>query len=124
MISSQMNEFSEDQIWDAIMESAKSKVDYDAFAGLFTFNPDNFLSSIIYGFATGKGPGSIADKISTQVYMTRNFVDKAALTAFIDQAGPLLHQEIALTIRALNMLNDGEEPETVYQTVSEALHQQ
>ena len=79
-----MTEFDEDQIWDTIMESAKSIIDYKAFAALFPFNPDNFLSSIIYGFSVARSTEVIADKISAQVFMTGNTVDKVALSQFIE----------------------------------------
>ena len=116
-----MEEFSEDQIWDTITAHAKGKIDYEAFAAFFHFEPDNFLSSIIYGFAVNRSVEVIADKIAAQVTMTGNAVDKAALSRFIEQSEPALQQEIGLTIRVLGMLNDGEEPRDVYGIVLEVL---
>jgi hypothetical protein len=117
-----MNDFSEDQIWDTIMESAKDKIQYEAFAALFPFNPDNFLSSIIYGFAVSRSGDLIAEKIAAQVFMTGNTVNKEALGLFINQSQLALQLEIALTAKALHLLDDGEEPELVYNTVLEALN--
>ena len=113
----EMDEFSEDQIWDTITEQAKGKIDYRRFQALFPFNPDNFLSSIIYGFAVNRGKEVIADKISAQVVMTGNSVDRQALTQFIEDSRSLLGNEIMLTIKALQMLDDGTEPESVFTTL-------
>ena len=116
-----MTDFDEDQIWDTIMESAKTKIDYPAFSALFPFNPDNFLSSIIYGFAVGRPATVIADKIAAQVFMTGNEVDKETLLSFVEGGEMALAQQIALTVQALQMLNAGEEPELIYETVVKAL---
>src|SRR5947199_10586759 len=111
-----MDDFDEDLIWDTIMESAKGKIDYKSFAALFPFSPDNFLSSIIYGFAANSSREVIVDKISAQVFMTGNLVDKASLLLFIEDNHPALKDEIAVTVRALKMLNDGIDPELVYKS--------
>jgi len=114
-------EFNEDQIWDAIKDNAKGKIDYAVFASLFPFDPDNFLSSIIYGFAVSRSNEVIEDKIAAQVFMTGNAVDRQALRRFIEESHSLLKEEIAATVMALKMLDDGAEPETVFDTVIEAL---
>ena len=112
-----MDEFSEDQIWDTITGQAKGIIDYKRFERLFPFNPDNFLSSIIYGFAVNRSKEVIVEKISAQVFMTGNSVDRPALSLFIEESLPLLENEIALTIKALQMLDDGMEPEFVFATL-------
>ena len=117
----EMANFNEDEIWDAIMESAKGKVDYERFTALFPFNPDNFLSSIIYGFSVGRSAEVITEKISAQVFMTGNTVDKGALSQFIEEHQSKLTEETTLTTKAFQMLDDGTEPELVYETISEAL---
>jgi len=116
-----VEDFSEDQIWDAIKDNAKCKIDYAGFAALFPFDPDNFLSSIIYGFAVGRSNEIIADKISAQVFMTGNSIDSQALDLFIEGSQSLLKKEIEVTVKALQMLDDGAEPEEVYETVSRSL---
>ena len=116
-----MADFEEDQIWDTIMESAKSRIDYAAFASFFPFNPDNFLSSVIYGYATGRSADVITIKIADQVSMTGNRVDTDALLAFVEDSQSKLAQQVQLTIKALQMMNAGEEPELVYETVVKEL---
>jgi hypothetical protein len=118
-----MDDFDEDLIWDTIRDNAKSRIDYERFAALFPINPDNFLSSILYGFAVGSSKEVIADKISTQVLMTCNTVNKQALLRFIEDNQSSLSHQIALTARALLLLEDGEEPEQVYQYVLDSLLQ-
>src|SRR4051812_41117376 len=116
-----MANFDEDLIWDTIMESAKPMIDYPAFAALFPFNPDNFLSSIIYGFAVNRTAQTITDKIAAQVFMTGNEVNKDALHHFVAESQQALSNQIALTMKALQMLNAGEEPELIYYTIVKAL---
>ena len=116
-----MSEFDEDKIWDTIMESAKSIIDYKAFAALFPFNPDNFLSSIIYGFSVNRTAQVIADKIAAQVFMTNNEVDKDILRRFVEESETSLIHQIALTAQAMQMLNAGEEPEDIYEAIVKAL---
>ena len=116
-----MSEFDEDQIWDTIMESAKGMIDYNAFAALFPFNPDNFLSSIIYGFAVNRSAQVIADKITAQVFMTGNEVDKDFLLRFVEESETSLSHQINLTAQAMQLLNAGEEPEVIYEGIVKAL---
>ena len=116
-----MESFNEDLIWDTIKDRAKDRIDYAGFAALFPFDPDNFLSSIIYGYAVGRPPQVITDKISSQVLMTGNTVDGEALGRFVAGSGTLLASEIALTVRALQMLNSGEDPEDVYELIAASL---
>jgi hypothetical protein len=115
-------DISEDEIWDTITASAKGKIDYAGFAALFPFNPDNFLSSIVYGFAIDRSTEVIAGKISAQVFMTGNTVDENALSHFIEGSHSKLKKEVTLTKMALQMLNDGDEPLEVYQFVLNSLN--
>ncbi len=117
-----MEAFSEDLIWDSIKDHAKGRIDYPAFASFFTMDPDNFLSSTIYGFAVGQDAEAITNKIVAQVYMTGNFLNRPALRAFIEDNQSALQAEIALTRRVLHLLNDGEEPEEIYSMVLASLN--
>lgn len=116
-----MPEFDEDLIWDTIMDSGKHRIDYPAFAAFFPFKADNFLSSVIYGFAMNRGIEAIAANIAAQVSQTGNAVDTAALQEFIARSRDALHVETRLTADALRRLARGEDPERIYQDVLEAL---
>lgn len=116
-----MSDFDEDMIWDTIMESAKRVIDYNTFAAFFPFNPDNFLSSIIYGFAVGRSADVISGKISAQAFMTGNTVNESALLGFIKDSHSALSHQVALTTKALQMMNAGAEPVLVYETIKNAL---
>lgn len=116
-----MPEFDEDLIWDSIMESAKTKIAYAAFEALFPFTPDNFLSSIIYGFAMKRSPEAITANIVTQTKMTGNIVDDTVLADFVASSRPAIAQEIELTAQALNELARGTDPEAVYRKISAEL---
>ena len=116
-----MDDFDEDLIWDTIMESGKSKIDYAAFGALFPIKPDNFLSSMIYGFAVGLPPEVITDKIVSQITATGNTVDEDALFGFVLDSQPALALQIALNVKVIQMLNAGEEPELVYEMVVNSL---
>ena len=118
-----MDEISEDQIFDTIMESAKEKIDYPSFAAMFPFNPDNFVHSTIYGLALGTRPPAIARKIAVQVSMTCNFVDEPALIQFIEENESALGREITSMQMALKMLNSGDELQDVYEAVMKSLKQ-
>jgi hypothetical protein len=118
-----MDEISDDLIFDTIMESAKERIDYPAFAAMFPFNADNFVSSMIYGLALGSRPPAIARKIAVQVSMTCNFVDEPAVVEFIEGNETALAREVSTMQMALRMLNDGDELQTVYEAVLEALKQ-
>ena len=113
-----MEQITEDLIFDTIMESARGKVDYAAFEALFPFNPDNFLSSIIYGFALGTPIEVIVGRIATQVNMTGNTVDQQSLMIFIEDNTPLIAEEVKAKQVVLRMLDDGDELEDIYKVVA------
>lgn len=116
-----MEEFDEDLIWDTIMESGQSRIDYDAFSAFFPFRPDNFLSSVIYGFAMDRSPDAIAGNIAAQVSQTGNAVSLQELTAFIEESRAALNLESELTSYALAALARGADPEGVFQYVKAGL---
>src|SRR5688572_21951454 len=116
-----MPDFDEDLIWDTITEKAKSRVDYARFSAFFPFSPDNFLSSAIYGFAVGRSPQLIADKIAAQVQMTGNTVDVDELRDFIADSEAPLSKLADLTRVCLKALEEGEDEEVVYNMVLSAL---
>ena len=117
-----MPEFDEDLIWDTIMESAKTKVDFPAFEALFPFPANNFLSSVIYGFAMQKEADAIVANIVTQTAMTGNFVHRNQLLEMVQSMQPAIDAEVTLTTAALRDLARGEDPEDVYRTIQRVLN--
>jgi hypothetical protein len=116
-----MTEFDEDLIWDTIMEHGRTRIDHVAFAAFFPFNADNFLSSIIYGFAMERPVATIAGNIAAQVSQTGNVVDLPALTAFVEGSREALRTETDLTRMALRELARGEDSELIFKSVQQGL---
>lgn len=117
-----MEDFDEDLIWDSLMESAKTKIDYDAFAALFPFPANNFLSSVIYGYAMRKDADAITANIVSQTVMTGNFVHRNQLHSMVDRMRQEIGLEIQLTSDALGKLARGDDPEEIYRDIAAVLN--
>lgn len=117
---------STDFIWNAIVNSAKRKFDYNSFAEDFNeINEnlaENVLFKIILGFASEQTSEIISLELFNEIMMMGLFVKKEDIRIFVAGKDKILNLEIYATQLAGSLLQDGKDPVAVLDSVNQLLN--
>lgn len=113
------------QIWDSIINSAKTKFDYNHVVSLFN-NPDDelidqFLFHIIAGFASGEEHTSISTNLFNELQQIGFVCSEQQIDEFIYDKHLRFSAEIYATYLAFSLLEDGEDLQTISSTIDSLL---
>ncbi len=111
----------ENEIWNAITDSAKKKFDYSSFKETFPFDPDMVIFTIIISLGTNKSEEIITLDLFNQMLMTGFIWDKGEISNFIKDKKTLFKHEIYAAQLANDMLSKGNKPVVVLAAVSQIL---
>ena len=111
----------EDIIWDAITNSAKTKFDYASFEANFPFSPDMLLFSIIVGLATGRNKEEMSFELYNQVLAVGFSIDQTEILDFINRHESTFGMEVLAARIAGDMLSQGTDPMAVYISISQLI---
>ena len=114
-----------DLIFEKITNSAKVKFDYETFEAKFgdipATVPDMVLLEIICGFASDDSIEVVTAKALNQILMIGLFIESAKLQKVIEDIKPEIKIEIGIANMAINMLDDGADPNAVLEFVNKML---
>lgn len=110
-----------DNIWNIITDSAKSRFDYVTLEDELSCNLDNFLFAIIMGLALGEAKNTIALKLMNHMMMAGYMIDKDDILKTIEDNEKAFGLEVLATRMANDRLERGDDPLSVYVTVSQFL---
>lgn len=115
----------EDLIYNRITDSAKLKFDYAEFAmgfeGMPNHVPENFLFGVIAGFASDDSKETVVAKLFNEVLMMGFMVDRKELIDFVEGKEKLFSLEIYVLQLASTMLQNGDDPLGVLNSVNQLL---
>lgn len=116
----------EELIWDIITDKAKTRFDFAAFSKEFSaINEslaDNILFQVIAGFASGQTKESIAIKLYHNMLMIGFEWKEKDIEEFLSDKKERLKHEIYITQLAGDLLNSGNDPSAVLQSVNQFLY--
>ena len=115
-----------DLIWNAITNSAKRKFDYSDFEKQFIeINEnmaDNILFQVIIGFASKKSSEVISSGLFNQMLMTGFIWKLEDIKDFVAGKDKLFSIEIYASQLANSLLDDGNEPAAVLNSITQLLN--
>ena len=109
------------KIWDSIISSAKTKIDYSAFENLFSKKAEDMLLKIIVDFASDKSEIFICADIRSEFFTRGYDLNLDELKKIISNKDKKLRLEIFLTQLASSMLKNGSNPISVYNNIQQLL---
>ena len=117
---------SQDIVWDAITNSAKSKFDYSSFENQFKEVgeniADNILFKIIIGYASKKTSEILSEELIGDMMMLGYLWEINELKDFLRNKENLFKTEIFACQMAANLLEDGSDPIVVLNTINQFLN--
>jgi len=111
----------ESLIWDSIISSAQTKIDYAAFESFFSEMAEDILLKIIIGFASGKSNSIISAEIFSNILLMGYHVNYDELKIIMEDKDKELGLEIYLAQLASSMLENGSNPISVYNSIQQLL---
>lgn len=111
----------EEKIWNTITDSAKRKFDYSSFKKDFPFDPDNVIFKVIVGLVNKKEKEELIAELHIEMLMTGFIWKKNDIEKFIDGKESLFKTEIFATQLAFDMLQKGNAPLIVLNSISQIL---
>lgn len=116
----------EDLIFNRITESAKKRFDYknfeSDFEGLPTYIPKNLIFGVIAGYANSDTKETIAAKLLNEILMMGFMLNKEEFIDFVDDKKKLFELEIYVLQLSASMLDNGDDPNDVLQSVNQLLN--
>jgi hypothetical protein len=104
----------ERRIQDAILTSAKQKIDYKTMLDKFSpVNPDRYLEMVIEYYAKGEKKDLLALKLSREISLENYECTLDNAEIFINNTVPLLEKEIYAKKNATEMLDKKIDPDAV-----------
>lgn len=111
----------EELIWDTITDSAKKRFDYDAFENKFGDHADYILFMTIVGYSIDESKEVITGNILSQVLMSGYKTNRDEIYDFIRDKEEKLKFEIFAANLAGRMLENGDDPIDVLQSINKIL---
>ena len=107
-----MDEQATDLIWDAIVDSAKTRFDYKSYANTFDMFEnenvaENILFSIIVGYAEGLSDNEIKAKINRELLPFALSFEENDLDELLLDKRKIFAKEIHATTTAVSLLQQG-----------------
>ncbi|MGB3949343.1 MAG: hypothetical protein WBM13_15260 [Bacteroidia bacterium] len=112
----------EEKIWDSITNSAKGKFDYVSFKENFSFDPDIIIFKIIMGFSVKTKKEILILQLHNELLLTGIVWDKKEIAKFVEDKENLFKIEIFASQVASNLLNEGNDPISVFNSISQLLN--
>jgi hypothetical protein len=105
----------EDIVWDAITDSAKTRFDYQAFERVFSDTgsshlPENVLFLTIVGHAAEHSPDEIVADINRELALLGIGVSESDLRDFVTERRGDLKREVLATMTARALFEQGAKP--------------
>lgn len=121
-----MNTPIEDQIWDRIITSAKSKFDYESFQAKFkNFNeaiPERIVFHLIVSYASGEEEEYISENLKNELTSIGYQYEDQNVYNFVKKNHEAFSAEIYAAYLAFSLLEEGEEQHKILETVSTLLY--
>jgi hypothetical protein len=113
------------QIWDTIVNSAKTKFDYKHIRAMFKKEDeeitDKFLFHIIAGFACGENHQTISTNLFNELQSIHFECNEEQIDRFIADKHVKFSPEIYATYLAFSMLEDGEDVDNITEIINNLL---
>jgi hypothetical protein len=113
------------EIWDSIVNSAKTKFDYKHIISLFKQTDseiiDKFLFHILVAFACGEDHPTISTNLFNELQQIGFDCTEHQIDEFIADKHEVFSIEIYATYIAFSLLEDGEEPVAITTTIQDLL---
>ena len=111
----------EDNIWNAITESAKKRFDYNTLEEELPYGANTFLFQIIMGLAFEESKDIAALKLMNNFLVSGIGIEKKEILQFMTDNKSALGSEILASRIAGDMFNNGEDPTAVFVAISQVL---
>ncbi|UIR56683.1 hypothetical protein LZQ00_02440 [Sphingobacterium sp. SRCM116780] len=113
------------EIWDSIVNSAKTKFDYQHILSLFKKSDneivDKFLFHILVAFASGEDHATISTNLFNELQQIGFDCTEQQIDAFIADKHEKFSIEIYATYIAFSLLEDGEDVHAIALTIHDLL---
>ncbi|AIM36259.1 hypothetical protein ACFX5U_04310 [Sphingobacterium sp. SG20118] len=113
------------EIWDSIVNSAKTRFDYNHILSLFKNTDseiiDKFLFHVLVAFACGEEHATISTNLFNELQQIGFDCSEQQIDQFIADKHERFNIEIYATYIAFSLLEDGEDPETITATIHNLL---
>ena len=111
----------EEKIWNLIIDSAKKKFDFLSFEKDFPFDTDGVIFKIITGFAAEQKKEILVLELHNQMLPIGFNWDRKDIAKFIEGKESLFKIEIYACQLAIDMLNNGNDTISVFNSISQLL---
>lgn len=113
-------------IWNIITDSAKRKFDYDSFEKQFIeideSLADNILFKVIIGFASNKTSERISLELFNEMMLIGFMWKLEDIQSFVNDKDKILKLEIYSSQLASSLLQDGNDPSIVLNSINQILN--
>lgn len=113
------------EIWDSIVNSAKTRFDYKHILSLFKGTDseiiDKFLFHVLVAFACGEDHATISTNLFNELQQIGFDCNEQQIDGFIADKHQTFSIEIYATYIAFSLLEDGEDPAIISATIQDLL---